>query len=58
MQELARGFQVPVARQFKGNGGEAGDGGDADDEQHQPGIFVFDFGNVFDVIGLGADGEP
>lgn len=58
MQELERGFQVFAAGQFEGDGGQAGQRGDAHYEQHQPGVFVFDFSNAFDVRGLGAHGQP
>ncbi|MNI60793.1 hypothetical protein D3C73_1160260 [compost metagenome] len=58
VQQLARGFQVFAAGQFEGDGGKARNRGDADHQQHQPGVFVFDLGNAPHVLRFTARGEP
>lgn len=58
VQELARGFQIFAAREFEGDGRQTSEGSDAHHKQHQPGIFVFDFSDAFDVRSLGAHGQP
>ncbi|MNG20097.1 hypothetical protein D3C84_1043220 [compost metagenome] len=49
VQELARGFKVSAASQFEGDGRQAGQCRDAHHQQHQPGVFIFDFGDAFHV---------
>ncbi len=58
MQQLAGGIQVAAAGQFEGDGGQAGQCRDADHQQDQPGIFIFDFGDAPDVGRLGSHGQP
>ncbi|MNP28312.1 hypothetical protein D3C76_1212700 [compost metagenome] len=58
MQKLACGFQVFAAGQFEGDGREAGQCRNAHQRQHQPGIFVLDFGDAFHVGRFRSHGEP
>lgn len=58
VQEFAGGLQVLAAGQFEGDGGEAGQGRDAHDKEHQSGVLVFDFGNAFDVRRFCSSCQP
>ncbi|SPO55054.1 conserved protein of unknown function [Pseudomonas sp. JV551A1] len=57
VQGQRRALQAAAGHQLQGDGGEAGDGGDAHGEQDQAGVFVFDAGYLADLFRAGVPAQ-
>ncbi|MNP16245.1 hypothetical protein D3C76_1086330 [compost metagenome] len=47
-------FELSAGRQLQHHRDQAGDGRDADGEQHQAGVLVLDTGNLANLLCIGA----